>query len=778
MNRLTIILFAVVICFPGAAQELFGGPHLVSTQVEGATSLHAGDLDRDGDIDVVSAGEVADTVRWHENLGGTGQTWQDHAITSEQSEPRCVRTTDIDLDGDLDVFVASYGDDAIAWYENSRGDGSEWTRHDISVGQANGVSHIQIVDLDGDLDRDVLAASELDDTVSWFENQDIAQNFWRRRVISNDAAGARSVQAANLDGDGDFDVVVAAHIGDSVIWYENLDDATEWNAHNVAGIEWAERTGSVHAGDLDGDYDTDLVFTSHLQDSVVWAENMDGTGLTWNLEVLPGAADGVNTAIATDIDLDGDSDVVAVYVDSASWYANALDDTGAWTAQAIADSLSQGEDVFTADIDGDGDPDVLTASFSDNSIAWHENYLLAGRISGVIRSEASGLPITCATVVARPSEGGTLFTGTADLQGRYDIVGLPSDEYSVSVYAAGYETREETVELGWLEERRLSFVVSGSGSGASIQGTVTDARSGYPLAGVWVLAERGSESRDTFTCSSGLYEITGLAKQSGDVTLTFVAEGYETDVVIATPGGDPADVALTPKFTLQGDLAGTVVAVDGGNPIGNVQISASKPGSLGVSTMTMSSGLYLITGLDMGIYRVHASAQDYAPLTKLVTIYDAAPHEADFSLEAVAGAEGEGEGEGEDPSLGVITGTVTSTSGRHLSGVTIRVTGPESMTAQSSGGGTYRIANLTPGEYQVEAIAANYAFLNSPREVTVLMSTAVTEDFVGRDTRPQLCTGRPNRDFALQFGLMDLGTIIVSLVVLAFYSAVHRDRAC
>ena len=57
---------------------------------------------------------------------------------------------------------------------------------------------------------DLLSASELDDTIAWYENTDGAGSFGSQQVISTAADSARSVFAADVDGDGDLDVLSAS----------------------------------------------------------------------------------------------------------------------------------------------------------------------------------------------------------------------------------------------------------------------------------------------------------------------------------------------------------------------------------------------------------------------------------------------------------------------------------------------------------------------------------------------------------------------------------------
>ncbi|NRB70690.1 MAG: midcut-by-XrtH protein, partial [Xanthomonadales bacterium] len=70
---------------------------------------------------------------------------------------------------------------------------------------ADGAFDVATADLDGDGDLDVLSASRFDNKIAWYKN-DGAGSFGAQQVISTDADGAYSVATADLDGDGDLDV--------------------------------------------------------------------------------------------------------------------------------------------------------------------------------------------------------------------------------------------------------------------------------------------------------------------------------------------------------------------------------------------------------------------------------------------------------------------------------------------------------------------------------------------------------------------------------------------
>ena len=68
-------------------------------------------------------------------LWGTHTGFTESAISTSANGAYSVHAADVDGDGDMDVLSASYEDGKIAWYEN---DGSEsFTEHAIST-SANG----------------------------------------------------------------------------------------------------------------------------------------------------------------------------------------------------------------------------------------------------------------------------------------------------------------------------------------------------------------------------------------------------------------------------------------------------------------------------------------------------------------------------------------------------------------------------------------------------------------------------------------------------------------
>jgi hypothetical protein len=94
---------------------------VVSNTAYGVHAAITGDMDADGDKDIIGAIEYSDQIIWYENGGGFTPTWTPHLISPFTDVAHSVFVSDLDIDGDLDVLSASRGDGKVAWYENRGG---------------------------------------------------------------------------------------------------------------------------------------------------------------------------------------------------------------------------------------------------------------------------------------------------------------------------------------------------------------------------------------------------------------------------------------------------------------------------------------------------------------------------------------------------------------------------------------------------------------------------------------------------------------------------------
>jgi hypothetical protein len=228
------------------------------------------------------------------------------------------------------------------------------TTHTISD-SAHEVRSVSAADVDGDGDMDVLAGHN---NIAWYEN-DGSESF-TTHTISTSAVS--SVYAVDLDGDGDMDVVGSS--AGSVGWYEN-DGSGNFATHTICNHYWHRGFRSVYALDVDRDGYMDVVAASSSPNNkIMWYEN-DGSQY-FNHHIIADSVHGARSVSAADIDGDGYMDVLSGH-NNIAWYE--YDGSESFNTHTIA--TSGVSSIYAADVDGDGDMDVVGSSAG--SVGWYEN---------------------------------------------------------------------------------------------------------------------------------------------------------------------------------------------------------------------------------------------------------------------------------------------------------------------------------------------------------------------------------------------------------------------
>jgi len=366
-------------------QSIFPGQIVVNSDVPGASVVVAEDLDNDGDLDLVASASTGQDIRWWQN-DANGLFWTERIVDGGFNGALNVDTADVDGDGDFDVLGAAQTDDRIAWWENLFGDGLTWIEHSI-VSNFNGAFDVDTADIDGDGDIDVIATAELDDEVIWFENVLGDGLAWIPHDIDTNADGARSASASDFDGDGDLDVIGAMNDANDITWWENFDGVGgDWITRTIeGGFNGADM---VAGGDIDRDGDIDVVAVAIEADDIKWWENEDGLGTTWTERTIEGNFNGATSIVVTDMDADGDVDLLATadVDDDIRWWENLQGNGLAWSDNFITGDFDGASWAIVADINQDGQIDVAGAGSNVGDIRWWRN--LGGQVSYETRNEA------------------------------------------------------------------------------------------------------------------------------------------------------------------------------------------------------------------------------------------------------------------------------------------------------------------------------------------------------------------------------------------------------
>ncbi len=225
---------------------------------------------------------------------------------------------------------------------------------------------LDAADMDDDGDIDVVSISQTSNRVVWLENDGTGSyTMWD---ISSTFTNARSVCAADLDEDGDMDVIVGTD--GALSWFEN-DGSENFTEHAVPG---GGGMHSVQVVDMDGDGDMDILWSGY---HVVWHENDGSEGFTAHTIYLWFSGAWIAyPAHAADIDSDGDMDVTCgFYHNRLHWYEN--DGSQNFAQHVIRTGIGRSEDIVATDVDGDGDIDIVYAEHdhtgSPHDVRWEEN---------------------------------------------------------------------------------------------------------------------------------------------------------------------------------------------------------------------------------------------------------------------------------------------------------------------------------------------------------------------------------------------------------------------
>ena len=309
----------------------FAAPESLTTGV--GPSVTAGDFDLDGDFDLVTVNRTDNTVSLLRNDGAGNFAPPENFIAGDRSlvnEP-----ADLDGDGDLDLVItntvgidlstALYFGNTISVLRNN-GDGTFGTPEDLTVG--NGVIDVISADLDGDGDLDLVTTDRADNTLSVLRNNGNGTFAVPDKLVVG--SNPLKVVAGDFDGDGDVDLANSNFTEATVSILYNNGDGTFGQTVTLETDEFPRISPPT---DLDGDGDLDLT----LSHAVFFTRTGSTTGST--ISILRNNGDGSfaspesfrvgNTPAGVAIaDLDGiryqdivtpsfDNDSITVYLNQA-----------------------------------------------------------------------------------------------------------------------------------------------------------------------------------------------------------------------------------------------------------------------------------------------------------------------------------------------------------------------------------------------------------------------------------------------------------------------------
>ena len=363
---------------------------------DGAYEIASGDLDGDGDMDIVMATyhynggtPIQDYIKWYKN-DGFGNFSIEPIVSSTILWVDGLIIADIDgLHGD-DIVATSLSQGKLVYFLS---DGAGGFGPEVAVDNMLG-EPAQVVagDINGDTFTDLVIVDYYNATapaasrVKWYAGNGMG-GFTVQSDIEEDTTSPYTLpyytDMADYDGDGDLDVLVGYFsAGQPIeIFYNQFVE--------TGTVSWIKDTVTVNTGssylfvvgfaDVNNDGQMDVYKVDNTSGNVQWFEKIkNGTSTMHSISdasiiARPGAI-----AVA---DIDGDSYNDVILTDSGSandaviWFKGASNANPSATPQLIVDNNYQMFDITIADFNGDSKVDIGTVGRNSSTVDWIQNNL-------------------------------------------------------------------------------------------------------------------------------------------------------------------------------------------------------------------------------------------------------------------------------------------------------------------------------------------------------------------------------------------------------------------
>lgn len=318
--------------------------------------------------------------------------WPIHLIGKNTSDEG-IGLGDIDGDGDLDVAAGRRlegGDEPliVVWFENLGSHVEPWPATEIGTSN-HPVDRVEVGDLDGDQKADIIISEERwpglepDANLFWYQQPENpkAGNWPRQHIVTQ--YSMNNLDVADLDQDGDLDLITNEHKGprlETQLW---KNDGQGHFSKTLIDTGKENHLGTQLA-DLDGDGDLDLVGAAwdNYAQMHLWRNDFTDQRFRWrHLSTTTGdlpMTNGSNqqtASLVVDVNQDGVNDIFITDRTTSPSVVGLLYTDNGWERYLIDDSPLRIEAGSAAhDIDGDGDMDIVFGGEGrSNQIWWWEN---------------------------------------------------------------------------------------------------------------------------------------------------------------------------------------------------------------------------------------------------------------------------------------------------------------------------------------------------------------------------------------------------------------------